>query len=95
MVNATLAPPRTARPETVHPREATFRAGHAEATFHAEAARLNRRMGAVAVVICAQLLALTVAIEVWASGHGSLLPALLGLQVAGFLMALAIWRLNP
>lgn len=92
MVNATLAPARTAHPETVRPREATL---NAEATFHAEAARLNRRMGAVAAVICAQLLALTVAIEVWASGHGSLLPALLGLQLAGFVMALAIWRTNP
>lgn len=92
MVNATLAPPLTARSEAVLPREAALRS---EATFHAEAARLNRRMGALAVVIFAQLLTLTVAIEVWASGHGSLLALLLGLQVAGFLVALGIWRINP
>jgi hypothetical protein len=57
--------------------------------------RLNLRIALVAVIVMAELWALTAALEAWADGHMERLPWLLAFQVVAFGGAIGSWVVTP
>ena len=65
-------------------------AGDQEQVHRAEAATLNRRIVLMAVVVMAELWALTAALDAWAEGRTEVFGWILAFQAVSFLLALSI-----
>lgn len=72
------------------PAQDVSNAGLDEQAYRAEARSLNRRIAAAAVVVMAELWALTAAVQAWAEGLSESVLWILGLQAVLFALALTV-----